>query len=131
MTLSLSSLLLRAGSNCSVSPNITVKDPWYGAKQWLGTKHTIENIYLQDPAFNDLDIEFLQLRGFTVIETPASDDLISSSTFLFIPYGSIRGQIRVGVTADPVYPSLYIGNDPRKHLFHHVYFLPDEEGEET
>lgn len=123
-------MLLRAGSHYLVCVNIAVKFPWQGADQLLETKHTIENIYLQDPVFNALDIEFLQLRGFTVIETPASDDLISLSTFLFIPYGEIRGQIRVECSADPVYPPLYIGNDLREHSEYHVYYSRDEKGEE-
>ena len=67
-------------------------------------KHNIENIYLQDPVFNALDIEILQFRSFTVIETPASDDLMSISIFLFIPYGEIWGQIRVNFSADAAYP---------------------------
>ncbi len=67
-------------------------------------KHNIGKIYLQDPVFNVLDIEFLQLKDFTVIETPATDDLMSISTFLFIPYGEIWGQTRVNFSADLAYP---------------------------
>lgn len=112
-------------------PDIAVKIPWQGANQWLETKHTVENIYLQDPVFNALDIKFLQRRGFSIIETPASDDLISLSTFLFISYGEMWSEMRVEVSADPVYPPLYIGNDPRTHSVYYVYSDPDEQGEKN
>lgn len=85
-----------------------------------------------DPVFKALDIEFMQLRGFTVIKIPASDDLKSLVTFLFIPYGEIPwGKIRVKFSADPVYPSLYIGNDLREHFVPDVYYYPDELGKES
>ena len=108
-----------------------VQFPRQGANQCLETKHKIEDIYLQDPVFNALDIEFLRLKGFTVIGTPASDDLISLSTFLFIPYGGIVGKISVNFRADPVYPPLYIGNDLRRHSVYHEYLYSNKQGEET
>lgn len=85
---------------------------------------------MQDPVFNALDIEFLQLRGFTVIKSPASDNLISLSTFLFVPYGELWGQMRVEICIHPVYPPLYIGNDPRQHSAYYCRRLPDVQGEE-
>lgn len=106
------------------------KFPCQGTNQLLETRHKIENIYLQDPVFNALDIELLELKGFSVIETPSSDDLISLSTFLFIPYGGIWGKISVNFSADPVYPPLYIGNDLRRHFVYHEYCYSDKHGEE-
>lgn len=69
---------------------------------------------MQDPAFNDLDIEFLELRGFTVIESPASDDCMSADTFLFTPGGD---QDPVVAAIDAAHPALYIGNDFRNHPY--------------
>lgn len=65
-------------------------------------------MYFQDPIYNALDIEFLQLRGHTVIEAPASDGYISESNFLFTPCGP---GYTIMSTIDLSYPALFIGSD--------------------
>ena len=69
---------------------------------------------MQDPAFNPLDIEFLERRGFKVIESPASDDCMTPDTFLFTPGGE---QDPVIAAIDAAHPALYIGNDLRDHPY--------------
>lgn len=69
---------------------------------------------MQDPEFNNLDVEFLQLRGFTVIESPASDAYMSHDTFLFTPGGE---QDPVVAAIDVAHPAIYIGNDLRDHPY--------------
>ncbi|KAL8790570.1 MAG: hypothetical protein Q9195_006314 [Heterodermia aff. obscurata] len=42
-------------------------------------------VYFQDPEFNDLDREFLTSLGYAVIDTPASNDVLTEESFLFAP----------------------------------------------
>ncbi|CAF9923974.1 MAG: hypothetical protein HETSPECPRED_005479 [Heterodermia speciosa] len=42
-------------------------------------------VYFQDPEFNDLDREFLTSLGYSVINTPASNDVLTEESFLFAP----------------------------------------------
>lgn len=75
---------------------------------------------MQDPRFNDLDVEFLESRGFTVIDAPASDRYMSQFTFLYTPGGE---QDPVISAVGAAHPALYIGNDLRDH--HYITVNPD------
>ncbi|KAG7005888.1 zinc/cadmium resistance protein [Physcia stellaris] len=49
-------------------------------------KHTIRNIYFQEPTFNSLDKAFLKSRGFQIIDSPECIQHMTEQTFLFAPY---------------------------------------------
>jgi hypothetical protein len=51
------------------------------------------NIYAQDPVFNDLDKQLLQSLGIKVVEHPAAFDLVNDRTFLFCP-GAERSHLK-------------------------------------
>lgn len=46
----------------------------------------INNTYLQDPSFNNLDVQFLQSRGHQILQSPQSDHLVTGNTFVFMPH---------------------------------------------
>jgi len=46
----------------------------------------IQSVIFQDPAFNEVDIEYLHGLGFKVVSTPSAFDYIDSKTFLFAPH---------------------------------------------
>lgn len=77
------------------------------AKPPQGNKHKIENVYLQDPVFNHLDIELLQSLGYTVLETPSAFQQMTTNTFLFDPHVDWKLTARAVSVADPC---LRIGN---------------------
>lgn len=45
-----------------------------------------ENVYAQDPAFNELDRALLSSLDIRVVEHPQAFDLIGASTFVFAPH---------------------------------------------
>jgi len=57
----------------------------------LAGNNDIQTVYFQEPDFNDVDKEFLKLRGGTVTESPDSQAKINQHTgrtFRYIPnYG--------------------------------------------
>jgi hypothetical protein len=68
-------------------------------------------MYASDPAFNNLDHEFLNECNIKVVqkEAPATPGFITPSTFLFAPFcpwSVAIGQLMVETT-----PALYVGND--------------------
>lgn len=65
-------------------------------------------MYAQDPAFNALDVEFLSGRGSTILKAPQSERYMSSTTFLFLPYGIIDVIAR---TVQKALPPLLFCND--------------------
>ena len=77
--------------------------------QLLRKRHAIQEVYIQDPDYNEVEVSFLQDHlGFTVLETPNAFDKVTASTFLFAP------RVHMAVTAEALeraHPALYIGND--------------------
>lgn len=64
-------------------------------------------IYFQDPAFNDIDRTYLSSLGYSVIDSPASDDVVTEDTFLFAPFNPWDV---VFATLNHAFPALMIGN---------------------
>ena len=81
--------------------------------QVLRTKHDIPSfsVYIQDPDFQPVEIDFLESLGYTVLDDPDAIDMMSSSTFLFAPGCPFDVTARALKTA---LPALYIGNDPKE-----------------
>lgn len=50
------------------------------------SKHTISNVYFQDPSFRLRDIELLKMLGFSILFDNAAHMLIKATTFLFSAY---------------------------------------------
>jgi len=73
-----------------------------------GRKHKIDDIYLQDPAFNHLDEEVIQSLGYTILKTPEAFEKISTTTLLFVPH--LEPQF-YAMALEAAHPSLCIGND--------------------
>ena len=73
-----------------------------------GQKHQIADVYLQDPAFNRLDEEFIVSLGYTVVENPEAFDKVDTTTFLFVPH--LEAQF-YAMVLEVAHPSLCIGND--------------------
>ena len=84
-----------------------------GHSYCLERKHKIDEIYFQDPCFNDLDEKVLRLRGYSVLQRPAALDHITSTTFLYAPCAIWSSLISVFQVA---YPSLVATNDIKQHL---------------
>ena len=51
-----------------------------------GTRFTIDNIYIQDPAFNGKDIELLRELGYKVLFDNAAHLHVSDTTFIYSAY---------------------------------------------
>ena len=86
------------------------------SKDVAETKSDIKRIFMQDPAFNALDVQFLKQRGFLVLENFETEDKFPSDSFYFLPqatFGVIEGVLR---TASP---PLMIGNS--LSLVSHIY----------
>lgn len=83
-------------------------------------------IHFQDPAFNDIDRTYLSSLGYSVIDSPASDDVVTEDTFLFAPYNQWEV---VFATLNHAFPALMIGNSLKHYkpcLFAKVQgVLPD------
>lgn len=75
----------------------------------LRKHHDIQEVYFQDPTYNDAEISFLQDKlGYTVLETPQAFDKITTETFVFAPY--VPEHI-VAEALERAHPALYIGNN--------------------
>ena len=83
-------------------------------------------IYFQDPAFNDIDRRYLSSLGYSVIDSPASEEVVTEDTFLFAPYNQWEV---VFATLNHAFPALMIGNSLKHYkpcLFAKVQgVLPD------
>ena len=77
------------------------------AKPPSGTTHQIENIYVQDPTFNHVDIALLESLGYTVLESPDAFKQMTINTFLFDPHVDWKLTVKALEVADPC---LRIGN---------------------
>ncbi|MCJ1358301.1 MAG: hypothetical protein MMC33_008300 [Icmadophila ericetorum] len=84
----------------------------------LGKKFTIHAVSFQDPAFNDLDEEVLQSKGYKIVQDPAASKLMTSTTFLFAP---CNGWWTIAHSLEVAHPSLFIGNN--LHYFMECYTL--------
>ena len=89
----------------------------------LGTSHVITDVYVQDPAFNDVEVAFLTHLGYYVIHDPAAKEMITDTTFFFAPCCE---HPVAAAHFEKCFPALYIGNDLEKVLRLHRYFI--EEG---
>lgn len=57
----------------------------------LGTRADIKEVVFQDPAFNEVDVEFLDGRGFSTIwDKGEAEESMTVETFLFVPVGGWR-----------------------------------------
>ncbi|MCJ1383938.1 hypothetical protein MMC17_007052 [Xylographa soralifera] len=81
--------------------------------QFLRPKYKIDEVYFQDPCFNDLDEKILLSRGYSVLPRPAALRYITSSTFLYAPFAIWTSLISALRTTDP---ALVITNDIGQHL---------------
>ncbi|MCJ1248075.1 hypothetical protein MMC30_005290 [Trapelia coarctata] len=52
----------------------------------LGRKHTIEQVFVQDPRFNELDKGLISSKCFTLLEAPAAEACAGPNTFVFAPF---------------------------------------------
>lgn len=76
--------------------------------QNIGTKHNIQEVVFQDPAFNAQDKSFLASLGYTVLDDPQAFAKIDDNTFLFAPH------LEVGPLATALEnsaPAVCISND--------------------
>ena len=74
----------------------------------LRRRHPVEEVYIQDPKFNEIETSFLRDLGFTVLEDPEAKGKMTSSTFLFAPHCE-HGVLAMHLVA--AFPALYMGND--------------------
>lgn len=74
-----------------------------------GTKHTISDIYFQDPAFNALDRAFLSSRGYMILHTPESETHVTENTLVFTP--GTEWAVCLSSINIPCPPVLYITAD--------------------
>ena len=79
----------------------------------IGGRHSIQNVYCQDPVFTKVERAFLQSLGYTILEDPAACQKMSTGTFLFAPY---LGHDVAAKALSVAFPALYIGNSPAKCL---------------
>ena len=63
-------------------------------------------IYFQDPTFNDLDRSFLAELGYTVVSSPASSSYLNEETFLFAPF---MDEYPMYLTLRVCFPAVYFG----------------------
>lgn len=81
--------------------------------EFLGEKHRISTVYMQDPVFNSLDEEFLCSMGYTVVPNPVAFTKIDKATFLFAPH--LEWPI-YSTALQNTSPGLCIGNDVQEYL---------------
>ena len=77
------------------------------AKQVSGRKHSITDIFFQDPVFNPVDKAFLNSCGFWVRDDPQAFCDIDNNTFLFAPHLDL---VHFATALENKAPSLCIGN---------------------
>ena len=88
----------------------------------LRQKHYLPpwRIYFQDPSFNDLDRKLLLSRGYRVLDSPASNDVLTEETFLFAPFNCwdvIFASLR------RCFPAMLMGM-PLEKATHYFYWRP-------
>lgn len=60
-----------------------------------------ENLYAQDPVFNDMDRTLLESIGFKVVQDPEAFSLVKGQTFLYAP-GAERNHLVKMLAHNPV-----------------------------
>ena len=80
---------------------------------FLGEKHKISTVYMQDPVFNLLDEEFLCSLGYIIVPNPVGFTKIDQSTFLFAPH--LEWPV-YSTALQNTSPGLCIGNDIQEYL---------------
>ena len=65
-------------------------------------------VFFQDPEFNSADREFLTSLGYAVIDTPASNDVLTEESFLYAPRCIFDV---LWATLDHAFPALCLGVD--------------------
>ena len=92
--------------------------------QLLGKRHAIQEVYVQDPIYNDAEVSFLRDHlGYTVLRTPEAFNRVTASTLVFAP------RVHMADTAEALeraHPALYIGNEIEVSMEH-----LRKEGEQT
>ena len=73
----------------------------------LGARHTVRNVWFQEPVFSKTDEIFLEGLGFTALQFPTAMEKITSNTFVFAP--RVPYFLTAGVFT-ACHPALYIGN---------------------
>ena len=76
--------------------------------EMLKRRFDSQEVYFQDPAFNTLDKEFLQSRGYRIVTSPEAYDRMTASTFLYAPCNE---WFVVFKAIEVAHPALFIGND--------------------
>ena len=80
---------------------------FYAMVELLRQHHDIQDVYCQDPSFNDLDKEFLASLNYKVIDSPASNNVISEESFFFAPHLVI---FAIYASLRQAFPAMYLGN---------------------
>ena len=73
----------------------------------LGAKHTVQNLWFQEPGLSQIDENFLKSLGFTTLQFPTALEKITSTTFVFAP--RVPYYLTVAVFS-ACHPAVYIGN---------------------
>lgn len=60
-------------------------------------------LYVQEPAYNDLDVEFLQQSGFAVTQDPSGFDLVDGNSLVYSPCAELNVEVAVLNKMPPVY----------------------------
>ncbi|MCJ1439172.1 hypothetical protein MMC27_008563 [Xylographa pallens] len=81
--------------------------------QFLRPKYNIDEVYFQDPCFNDIDEKVLVSRGYSVLPRPAALKYMTTSSFLYAPFAVWTSLISALQISDP---ALVITNDIGQHL---------------
>ena len=74
--------------------------------EMLKQKHTISQVFFQDPSFNPVDRVFLESRGYTILESPASNTHVNEQTYLFMPFVPFNVAL---ATLRKCFPTLVLG----------------------
>jgi len=72
------------------------------------THHEIQEVFFQDPVFNQSDTNYLESLGYTVLDTPLGLNKITQHTFLFAPH--LEHNI-YALALDGSHPALCIGSE--------------------
>ena len=83
----------------------------------LRDNFNIQHVYFQEPRFSELDLKFLQAKGYEILPTPESDDHMTEETFLFTPGAEQR---IVNSSLEAAFPGLYLMHDMTEHDQYHL-----------
>lgn len=80
------------------------------------SKHDIEHIYFQEPCFNALDREFLESKGYTVLQTPEFEDHMTTETLVYAPAVE---QAVIYAAMQAALPAIFYGSTLTWHSHHY------------